>query len=194
MGLGIFKWSFSRSKQRMLCYSLVQLSKNRSIGSIFRVGKWSRRDLENPSSVPCDSGATRVSEDNIFHQDSAALHLSVLVRQYLNQKYPTDLMGRAWSFNGLRPHWIFRPMTSLLWRYLNDIVYREPPNAISNLRASCTQEVAIIDQDSSKKVYKKMEIRVCLLLREGQGHFNYFLNWKTYFHRISYVSLSTGKD
>lgn len=66
-------------------------------------------------------------------------------------------MGRAGPVSWPARSPDLTPCDYFLWEYLKYIVYREPPNNISDLKTKISEAVATIDDDTLEKVYKNMK-------------------------------------
>lgn len=79
-------------------------------------------------------------------------------------------MQRAGPFESHLPHLSSSPVTTFLRGYLNDTVYRMPPNIVSELKVEINQAGVGIDGDTFEYSLQERGNRLCLVLKERCIH------------------------
>lgn len=115
-------------------------------------------------------------EDMIFQQDGAPPHFAIEVRQYLDRKLPEHWMGRGGSISWPAYSPDLTPCDYFLWGYIKDIVYRNPPRTISELKTKIGQAIRSINEDMLHRVFENMKTRLNFVIRERGGAFEHLMN------------------
>jgi len=104
-----------------------------------------------------------------FMQDGASAHYSCDVREWLEQKFPGRWIGRRGRIEWLArsPH--LSPIDFFLWGYLKNIVYKNKPKSLQDLRQSIILAFQTIDSDLCKKICESVPERLKRCIDAG-GH------------------------
>lgn len=87
-----------------------------------------------------------------FQQDGAAAHYAIRVRSWLDEKLPGRWIGRRGPMEWPARSPDLTPCDFFLWGYLKNIVYRERPATIEQLRDRITQVCAEVPVEMCKNV------------------------------------------
>jgi transposase len=104
----------------------------------------------------------------IFQQDGAPAHYSLQVRKWLDQKFPDRWIGRRGPIECPARSPDLTPPDFFLWGYLKNIVYRDRPSTLDELRDRIEQACAEIPENMCDRVCKSMVDRL-KRCREAEG-------------------------
>ena len=108
-------------------------------------------------------------EDFYFQQDGAGPHYALLVREWLDGKFPGRWIGRRGPFDWPARSPDLTPCDFFLWGYLKDLVYQEPPVTIMELQEKIEVACEQVTNELCRKVCRSVERRLYdCLEREGQ--------------------------
>jgi len=104
-----------------------------------------------------------------FQQDGANPHWSLIVRDWLNKKFPDRWIGRSGPIKWPARSPDLTPPDFFLWGYLKDIVYKERPSTCEELRTRIEQACEEIDKDMIKRACQSVPSRLKFCLeRKGR--------------------------
>jgi hypothetical protein len=95
----------------------------------------------------------------LFQQDGASPHYAVSVRNWLDEKFAGRWLGRRGPIEWPARSPDLTPCDFFLWGYLKDIVYRDRPATIEQLRERITQACAEIPADMCAKACENVAER-----------------------------------
>ncbi len=97
----------------------------------------------------------------LFQQDGAPAHYSLQVRGWLDQKFPNRWIGRRGPIEWPACSPDLSPCDFFLWGYLKNVVYRERPATIKQLRDRISRVCAEISiefcENACKSVAKRFK-------------------------------------
>ena len=105
-----------------------------------------------------------------FQQDGAPPHWGLRVRQYLDQHFPNQWIGRD------GPHvWPPRspdltPLDFFLWGYVKDRVYATPVRDVAHLVEKIRAEVGSVTFQMLANTWRELRKRLVLILERQGGH------------------------
>jgi hypothetical protein len=102
-----------------------------------------------------------------FQQDGAGAHYAVQVRNWLDEKLPGRWIGRRGPIEWPARSPDLSPCDFFLWGYLKDIVYRERPATIEQLRGRISQACAEVPNEICANVCKSVAQRFVSCRNEG---------------------------
>ena len=70
----------------------------------------------------------------------------------------------------------FDALRLLLWKHIKDVVFRQRPETISELKAKIRNAMQSIDGYILRKAYKNMETRLSFAVRQQGGDFEHSIN------------------
>ena len=92
----------------------------------------------------------------LFQQDGASAHYAAVVRNWLDEKFPNRWIGRRGPIEWPARSPDLSPPDFFLWGYLKDIVYRDRPATIQQLRDRITQACAEIPVEVCQKACRSV--------------------------------------
>lgn len=104
----------------------------------------------------------------IFQQDGAPAHYSLEVRDWLDQKFPDRWIGRRGPIEWPARSPDLTPPDFFLWGYLKNIVYKDRPSTLDELRDRIEQACAEIPTQMCDRVCKSVVDRL-KRCREAKG-------------------------
>jgi hypothetical protein len=104
-----------------------------------------------------------------FMQDGAPAHYAGDVREWFEQKFPGRWIGRRGPIEWPVRSPDLTPMDFFLWGYLKNIVYKNKPKSLQDLRQSIILAFQTIDSDLCKKVCESVPERLKRCIDAG-GH------------------------
>ncbi|CAF1096118.1 unnamed protein product [Didymodactylos carnosus] len=104
-----------------------------------------------------------------FQHDGAGPHYAVIVREWLDRKFPDRWLGRRGPFDWPARSPDLSPCDFFLWNYLKDIVFKTPPATITELQDRIKTACEEIPEDVCRKACRSVlgRFRDCLN-NEGQ--------------------------
>ncbi len=96
----------------------------------------------------------------LFQQDGAPAHYALIVRDWLNEKFPDRWIGRRGPIEWPARSPDLSPCDFFLWGYLKDKVYQERPATIAQLRERISTACAEISAEMCMHVCQSMESRL----------------------------------
>jgi hypothetical protein len=105
-----------------------------------------------------------------FQHDGAGAHYAVIVRNWLDEKFPGRWIGRRGPFEWPARSPDLTPCDFFLWGYLKDIVFKNPVSTISELQYRIEQACSQVTSEMCRKACRSVEgrLRNCL---ENEGQF-----------------------
>lgn len=94
-----------------------------------------------------------------FQQDGAPAHYSLQVREWLDKKFPNRWIGRRGPIEWPARSPDLSPPDFFLWGYLKNIVYKDRPSNLTELRNRIATACAEIDNSMCDHVCKSVEKR-----------------------------------
>ena len=88
-----------------------------------------------------------------FQHDGAAPYYAVIVREWLEDKFPGRRIGRREPFDWPERSPDLTPCDFFLWRYLKDIVFKAPCISIMQLQNRIQEACAGISKAMCRKGY-----------------------------------------
>ena len=106
----------------------------------------------------------------VFQQDGAPPHWGSIVRDFLNETFPNQWIGR----NGPTP-WPPRspditPLDFLLWDYVKDRVYRTPVRDVETLQSRIIEVLAAVNEEMLENTWREIEHRLDILRATNGAH------------------------
>lgn len=102
-----------------------------------------------------------------FQQDGASPHYAIPVRAWLDEKFPGRWIGRRGPIEWPARSPDLTPCDFFLWGYLKNIVYRERPATIEELRDRITQACAEISVEMCDNVCQSVTQRFqCCIMKK----------------------------
>lgn len=119
----------------------------------------------------CTPELNRIQNPELFfQQDGAPPHWGLRVRQYLDQHFPNQWIGRD------GPHvWPPRspdltPLDFFLWGYVKDRVYATPVRDVAHLVEKIRAEVGSVTFQMLANTWRELRRRLVLILERQGGH------------------------
>ena len=110
-----------------------------------------------------------------FQQDGAPSHYSLVVREWLDQKFPGRWIGRRGPIEWPARSPDLTPADFFLWGYLKNIVYKDRPSTLAELRSRIEQACAELETSMCKRTCRSVADRLKLCISAEGTHFeNYF--------------------
>lgn len=110
-----------------------------------------------------------------FQQDGAPSHYSLVVREWLDQKFPDHWIGRRGPIEWPARSPDLTPPDFFLWGYLKNIVYMDKPSTLAELRSRIEQACAELQPSMCNKACKSVADRLKLCITAEGAHFENFL-------------------
>ena len=95
-----------------------------------------------------------------FQQDGASAHYSLVVRSWLDEKFPNRWIGRRGPIEWPARSPDLTPPDLFLWGYLKDQVYVHRPSTITQLKEQIERACAMIPVEMCTKVCQKVPHRL----------------------------------
>lgn len=110
-----------------------------------------------------------------YQHDGCPAHFSLVARNKLNEKFANRWIGR-----GGRVPWPARspdltPLDFFLWGVLKDMVYKEVPTTVQDMRERIIRACSLIQTDIINRAIQSMRIRVQACIESGGHHFEHLL-------------------
>jgi transposase len=83
----------------------------------------------------------------VFQQDGAPPHYGVIVRQFLDERFPQRWIGRQGPFSWPPRSPDLTPLDFWLWGYVKDEVYKEKPKSLVDLKERIIVAIASIQKN-----------------------------------------------
>jgi hypothetical protein len=109
----------------------------------------------------------------LFMQDGASAHYAGDVREWVEQKFPGRWIGRRGPIEWPARSPDLSPMDFFLWIYLKDIVYKNKPKSLQDLRQSIILAFQTIDSDLCKKVCESVPERLTRCIDADEQQFEH---------------------
>lgn len=108
-----------------------------------------------------------------FQQDGAPPHYSLAVRNWLDQKFPGRWFGRRGPIEWPARSPDMTPPDFFLWGVMKDLVYRERPGTMDDLKQTIRDKFATLDEELCAKVCRSVpeRLRNCILYEGEQFEF-----------------------
>ncbi len=105
-----------------------------------------------------------------FQHDGAGAHYAIIVREWLDKKFPNRWIGRRGPFDWPARSPDLTPCDFFLWGYLKDIVFQTPPTTIVELRERIEEACEEVTEEMCRKACRSVihRFRDCL---NRDGHF-----------------------
>ena len=121
-------------------------------------------------------------EDMIFEQEGALPHYSLEDRKYADRKLPGWWMRRGGPIDLPARSPELTPCDYSLRSNVKDLLYRDPPRTISELKSKIRSAIATINEGTLQEVFRNMRTRLGFVVREQGGAFEHLMNLKSYFY------------
>ena len=99
-------------------------------------------------------------EDIYFQQDGAPAHYAHCVREWLDINFKDKWIDRRGPFEWPARSPDLSPMDFFLWGVLKDMVYKEKPRTIPDIRRVIADKIATIDMELCQKVCHSVAARL----------------------------------
>lgn len=110
-----------------------------------------------------------------FQQDGAPPHFSLIVRNYLNVLFPRRWIGRSGHVPWPPRSPDLTPLDFYLWGYIKDVVYKNRPTTLDNLKARIRDAITQIPQHVLRNVVTSFRRRLELCLEVNGGNIEHLL-------------------
>ena len=110
-------------------------------------------------------------QDCYFQHDGAPPHYGRYVRQWLDENFPRKWIGRRGPIEWPARSPDLTPPDFFLWGLMKDLVYREKPRTIQELKAQITAKFEEIDIELCRRVCRSVPARLQLCIDHEGGHF-----------------------
>ena len=114
--------------------------------------------------------------DTIFQQGGAPPHYGSDVREYLDTKYPDGWIGRGGKISWPPRSPDLTPCDFFLWGYIKSKLYSTPVRSIEELKTRIRLIIAEIPTTMIENVWKNLEMRLALVVREQGGHIENYMS------------------
>ncbi|CAF3853183.1 unnamed protein product [Rotaria sp. Silwood1] len=105
-----------------------------------------------------------------FQHDGAGAHYALVVREWLDEKFPNRWIGRRGPFDWPARSPDLTPCDFFLWGYLKSIVFQTPPSTIMELQERIEEACEEVTEEMCRKACRSVvhRFRDCL---NNDGHF-----------------------
>lgn len=110
-----------------------------------------------------------------FQQDGAPPHFGLNVRQFLDDQFGNQWIGRRGAVEWPPRSPDLSPLDYFLWGHLKSCVYTNRPRTIETLKENITNEIAKISADTIRKVIMSLRNRCTKCFEQHGGQFEQFL-------------------
>ncbi|XP_050295593.1 uncharacterized protein LOC126735594 isoform X2 [Anthonomus grandis grandis] len=111
-----------------------------------------------------------------FQQDGATPHYFRPVREWLNNRFPNQWIGRRGPIEcGLLGHHYLTPLDFFLWGHIKSVVYKTQPDDIEDLKRRITEASRAIPEEVFQNVREEFENRLYFCLENNGEHFEHLL-------------------
>lgn len=110
-----------------------------------------------------------------FQQDGAPPHYALCVRQWLNDNYPGQWIGRRGSIEWPPRSPDLTPLDFFLWGHLKSVVYKTPVADIQDLKDRIIRECRAITRETFQKVRQEFENRLYYCMNKNGTHFEHLI-------------------
>ena len=131
------------------------------------------RELENQRDI---HGNLSLEERLLhFQQDGAPPHYVVAVRQWLDDHYPNQWIGRRGPVEWPPRSPDLTPLDFFLWGHLKSVVYKTKPDSLQQLQDRIFQECRAISRETFVNVREEFENRLYYCLQNNGNHFEHLI-------------------
>jgi hypothetical protein len=117
-----------------------------------------------------------------FQHDGAPPHYAMIVRQWLDKKFPQRWLGRRGPIDWPPRSPDLTPPDFFLWGLLKDRVYGKKPQTIEDLKQEITAAVHDIPKELCNKVCHSVPDRLCKCIEHNGSHIEPFLKLQSKNH------------
>lgn len=110
-----------------------------------------------------------------YQHDGAPAHTSLICVQYLNTSYRTNWIGCNGPIRWPPRSPDLTPLDFFIWGYIKNIVYRNPPENLDELKHKITRAAESITCRMLRNCNKSIIKRARLCLHKNGGHFEHIL-------------------
>lgn len=110
-----------------------------------------------------------------FQQDGAPPHYVRPVREWLDNHYPEQWIGRRGPIEWPPRSPDLTPLDFFLWGHLKSVVFKTQPDSIEDLQQRIIQECRAISPETFQKVREQFELRLYMCLEKNGNHFEQFI-------------------
>jgi len=110
-----------------------------------------------------------------FQQDGAPAHFGLIVRNFLNETFPNQWIGRRGEIEWPARSPDLTPLDFYLWGYLKDKVYENKPENIEDLKAKIVNEMRHIPRITFDNVLREFRDRLGYCLAQNGRHFEHLI-------------------
>lgn len=130
-------------------------------------------ELENQR----DENGNLVLDENLLHfqQDGAPPHYVLPVRQWLDNHYPDQWIGRRGPIEWPPRSPDLTPLDFFLWGHLKSVVFKTQPATIEELKQKITQECRLLTSEVFRNVREEFENRLYFCLQNNGSHFEHLI-------------------
>jgi len=104
----------------------------------------------------------RVLRNIMFQQDGAPAHYATTIREFLNEQFPGNWIGRRGPVEWPPRSPDLTPLDFFLWGYLKSKVYISKPQNLEDLKDNIKEEISKIDPNTLQKVIRNWLKRIKL--------------------------------
>lgn len=109
----------------------------------------------------------------VFQQDGCPAHYFRRVRDYLDEAFPGQWIGRRGSIEWPARSPDLSPLDFFLWGHLKSVVFRTKPNDIEELKRRITDACHQITPETLQSVRQQFEQRLYFCQEVGGAHFEH---------------------
>lgn len=122
------------------------------------------------------NGGRNLNEELIhFQHDGAPPHYVLPVRQYLNDNFPEQWIGRRGPIEWPPRSPDLTPLDFFLWGHLKTVVFKTQPTSLDDLRQRIIAECASISREVFQNVRNEFENRLYFCLAQNGVHFGHLI-------------------
>lgn len=122
-----------------------------------------------------------VQADIIYQHDGAPAHFGRQVRNYLDERFPENWIGRRGPVEWPARSPDLTPPDFFLWGHIKNFVYKEPVTSEEDVMGRLHEAFATIDEEMVAKAVNNVRKRSRSCLEQEGGHFEQFLKRKRMF-------------
>jgi hypothetical protein len=134
-------------------------------------------DAIDPALTDIIENVPEYDEDHlIFQQDGAPPHYALIVRQYLDQRFLRNWIGRRGSIEWPPRSPDLSPLDFFLWGYLKSKIYKTQPASLEDLRQRIVDECRRITPEMLRNVRERFEQNLYSCMEAGGHQFEHLIN------------------
>ena len=106
----------------------------------------------------------------MFQQDGAPPHWGLIVRDFLNETFPNQWIGRNGSTAWPPRSPDITHLDFFLWGYVKDKVYRTPVRDVETLQSRIIEVLATVNEEMLENTWREIEYRLDILRATNGAH------------------------